>query len=185
MDVVKYPDPVLRAATAPVTVFDQALADLAAEMIRTMHAAVGLGLAATQVGRTERIVIVAADDKPGRETVLVNPQIVESQGWEEGEEGCLSFPGIYIKVGRFAKVRVRYQDVAGRPQALDAEGLLARAVQHELDHLDGRLLLDRMSAIQRMGQRRRLRELVDRYERRTAAAAPLAPPDASPSAARL
>jgi peptide deformylase len=177
MEVVKYPDPVLRERTREVSVFDQALSDLAAEMIRTMHEAVGLGLAATQVGRTERLAIVAPDDKAGHEKVLVNPEIVKSEGWEESEEGCLSFPGIYIKVGRFTRVQVRYRDVAGQPAELTAEGVLARAVQHELDHLDGRLLLDRMSPIQRVAQRRRLHELVDRWERRIAASA--APGDAA------
>jgi peptide deformylase len=168
MEVRKYPDPVLRVRTEKVQAFDQGLSELVAEMIRTMHAAVGLGLAATQVGRTERLAIVSPDDKPGHETALINPEIVESQEWEEAEEGCLSFPGIYIKVGRFIRVRIKYQNVAGTACEMTAEGLLARAVQHELDHLDGRLLLDRMSPVQRLAQRRRLRELVDRYERRTA-----------------
>ena len=172
MEVRKYPDPVLRTPTGPVKAFDKALADLAAEMVRTMHEAEGLGLAATQIGRTERMAIVAADSKPGHEQVLVNPEIAEADGWEVSDEGCLSFPGIYIKVGRFTHVRVRFQDVEGRPHELTAEGILARAVQHELDHLDGRLLVDRMSAVQKMSQRRRLRELVDRFERNAAAVKP-------------
>ena len=171
MQVRKYPDPVLRTPTRPVTVFDKTLADLAAEMVRTMHEVEGLGLAAPQVGRTERMAIVAADAKPGHEQVLVNPEIVEADGWEESDEGCLSFPGIYIKVGRFTRVRVRFQDLEGRLQEMAAEDILARAVQHELDHLDGRLLVDRMSTVQKMAQRRRLRELVDRFERNTATVA--------------
>jgi peptide deformylase len=170
MEVLKYPDPVLRGPTQAVAAFDQALADLAAEMIRTMHEAAGLGLASTQVGRTERLVIVSEDDKLGHEQVLVNPRIVESLGWEESDEGCLSFPGMYVKIGRFTRVRVQFQDVQGKACEMEAEGLLARAVQHELDHLDGRLLLDRMSVIQRMTQRRRLRELTERYQRRSEAA---------------
>jgi peptide deformylase len=84
------------------------------------------------------------------------------------EEGCLSFPGIYVKIGRFARVVARYQDLQGRPRRLEAEGLLARAVQHEIDHLDGRLLVDRMSVVQRMAHRRRLREL-ERRARQDAA----------------
>jgi peptide deformylase len=96
----------------------------------------------------------------------VNPEIVRTAGWVEADEGCLSFPGIYVKLGRFAHIVARYWDLGGQPQQLEAEGLLARAVQHELDHLDGRLLVDRMSPVQRMTQRRRLRDLATRYQRR-------------------
>ena len=161
-----YPDPVLRIRTEPVETFDAALAEAAQDMVRLMHVCEGLGLAANQAGLTQRMAIVAADDKPGHETVLVNPELVESDGWEEAEEGCLSFPGIYVKIGRFTHVRVRHQNVRGETCEMTAEGLLARAVQHELDHLDGRLLVDRMSAVQRMAHRRRLRELEDRHRER-------------------
>jgi peptide deformylase len=171
VELRQYPDPVLRQATEAVDTFDSALAALAQEMVVTMHASSGLGLAATQVGLTKRIAIVASDDKPGHEVALVNPQLVQQSGWEDAEEGCLSFPGIYIKVGRFIHVRVRYQDLQGKIREMDAEGILARAVQHELDHLDGRLLVDRMSVVQRMTHRRRLRELEERFERRTTAKA--------------
>ena len=167
MEIRPYPDPALREPCAPVTAFDQALADLAREMIQTMHSSTGLGLAAPQVGVSTRMVVVAPDDKAGREAVLINPELVHTEGWDESDEGCLSFPGIYVKIGRFTRVRVKYQDVRGESHEMEAEGLLARAVQHELDHLDGRLLVDRMSSIQRLAQRRRLRELQDRYERRT------------------
>jgi peptide deformylase len=170
MELRQYPDPVLRQRSEPVETFDEALADLVREMLRTMQAHTGLGLAAAQVGATQRVAIVASDGKPGRETVLVNPELVSSSGWEEGEEGCLSFPGIYVKVGRFTRVRVRYRDLRGGTHEMEADDILARAVQHELDHLDGRLLVDRMSSVQRMTHRRRLRELEERYERRAAAA---------------
>lgn len=170
MEVRSYPDPVLRVKAAPVTAFDQALADLVQEMTRTMHEANGLGLAAPQVGVSTRIAIVSPDSEAGHEAVLVNPEITETDGWVESEEGCLSFPGVYVKIGRFARVRVKHQDVRGEVHEMEAESLLARAVQHELDHLDGRLLMDRMSSVQRLAQRRRLRELQDRYERRTSRA---------------
>jgi peptide deformylase len=140
-------------------------------MILAMHEAAGLGLASTQIGRTERMAIVSADEKAGHETVLINPEIVDARGWEEAEEGCLSLPGIYVKIGRYTQVRVRYHDLEGRVCEMTADDLPARAVQHELDHLDGRLLVDRMTPLQRVAQRRRLRELVDRYDRRTRAAA--------------
>jgi peptide deformylase len=172
VEIRLYPDPALRRPTRPVEQFDGTVADLAEEMVRTMRAGNGLGLAAPQVGVAKRLVIVSPDGQPGHETVMVNPEIVETEGWIEAEEGCLSFPGIYVKIGRFARVLARYQDVQGRAGRLQAEGLLARAVQHEIDHLEGRLLVDRMSTVQRMAQRRRLRELQRRYDRpleRTAA----------------
>ena len=163
MEIRQYPDPVLRQRAEAVVTFDPALAGLTQEMVRTMHEAGGLGLAANQIGLTQRIAIVSPEDEAGREVALVNPQIVHSEGW-------LSFPGIYIKVGRFTQVRLRYQDLRGKTCEMEATGLLARAIQHELDHLDGRLLVDRMSLIQRMTHRRRLRELTDRFEKRTAEA---------------
>jgi len=166
MEVRCYPDPVLREQTRPVEEFDDPLVDLARDMVKTMNEADGLGLAGPQVAVSLSIVAVSPDTQRGNAIVLVNPEIVETDGWEVGEEGCLSFPGIYVKIGRFHRVRVRYSDPKGEPHELEAEGLLARAIQHELDHLDGRLLVDRMSAVQRMAQRRRLRELKDRYERR-------------------
>ena len=166
MEIRQYPDPVLRKKTLPVRMFDEALAGTAAEMVRAMRAAGGLGLAATQAGLTQRMAVIAPDDQPGHEAVIVNPEITRSEGWEESDEGCLSFPGIYIKVGRFTRVHLKYQDLQGRACEMDAENLLARAVQHELDHLDGRLLVDRMSQVQKMTHRRRLKELADRFEKR-------------------
>jgi len=164
VEVKLYPDPLLREVAKPVEGFDKALADFAAEIIRTMRAGNGLGLAAPQVGVAKRLVIVSPDGQPGHETVMVNPEILATEGWVEAEEGCLSFPGVYVRIGRFSRVVARYQDVTGQAHELQAEGLLARAVQHEIDHLDGRLLVDRMSTVQRMAQRRRLRELQRRYE---------------------
>jgi len=166
MEIRLYPDPVLRERSAPVEGFDQELADLAAGMTQAMLENRGLGLAAPQVAVLKRLIVVSPDGEAGHETVLVNPEVVCTEGWEEADEGCLSFPGIYVKIGRFARMAVRYQDVAGRPHEMEAEGLLARAILHEIEHLDGRLLVDRMSPVQQMAQRRRLRELTTRYERR-------------------
>jgi len=166
LEIRIHPDPVLRQVALPVEAFDASLAALAEDMVRTMHEHHGLGLAGPQVGVSQRIVVVSPDGEPGHETVLVNPEFVRSDGWEEGEEGCLSFPGIYVKVGRFTDVTVRYRDPQGQACQLQAQGLLARAVQHEIDHLDGRLLVDRMSPVQRMTHRRSLRELERRYNER-------------------
>jgi len=166
MRIRLYPDPVLRERSVRVEAFDEDLARLAAEMTRLMLENRGLGLAAPQVGVLKRLVVVSPDGEPGREAVLINPEIIHSEGSERADEGCLSFPGIYVKVNRHARVVVRYQDVAGEAHEMEAEGLLARAIEHEVDHLDGRLLVDRMSQVQRMANRRRLRELTIRYERR-------------------
>jgi peptide deformylase len=188
MELRLYPDPVLRERSEPVEVFDEALAAVARDMARLMHENNGLGLAGPQAGVLKRIMIVTPDAEPGRETVLVNPEIVRTAGWEEADEGCLSFPGIYVKLGRFARIVARYWDLGGRPQQLEAEGLLARAVQHEIDHLDGRLLVDRMSPVQRMAQRRRLRDFTTRYQRRIDQAVgvggtPVSPPRRTPEGA--
>jgi len=168
MRIHLYPDPVLRERSARVEEFDEDLARLAAEMTRLMLEDRGLGLAAPQVGVLKRLVVVSPDGESGRETVLVNPEIVHSEGSERADEGCLSFPGIYVKVNRHARVVVCYQDVAGEAHEMEAEGLLTRCIEHEVDHLDGRLLVDRMSQVQRMANRRRLRELTIRHERRLA-----------------
>jgi len=167
MDLHLYPDPVLRVGTEPVTAFASPLSDLARDMIRTMHERTGLGLAAPQVGLSTRLAVVSSDEKPGRELVLINPELVWTDGWEAREEGCLSVPGVYVKIGRFGRVRVRFQDFQGRVQEMETEGLFARAIQHEVDHLNGRLILDRMSPVQQMAQRRQLHELQMRYRRRT------------------
>jgi len=170
MQLHLYPDPVLREPTEAVTAFDDDLADLARRMVETMHAHNGLGLAGPQVGVGRSIVIVSPDGRPDTEVVMVNPEVLQSQGEQVGEEGCLSFPGIFVKIRRFERIRVRYQDVTGQGHEIEAEGLLARAIQHECDHLQGRLLVDRMSAVQKMAQRRRLRELKDRHKREAAGA---------------
>lgn len=170
MELRYYPDPVLRERPPKVQHFDDTLAHLVRDMIKIMNDAGGLGLAGPQVALAKCIVIVSPDGQPGNEIVLVNPEIAESQGWEVAEEGCLSFPGIYVNIGRFHRVRVRYRDTKGEVREMEADGLLARAIQHELDHLDGRLLVDRMSPVQHVAQRRRLRELKSRYECRTSRA---------------
>jgi peptide deformylase len=170
VDLRYYPDPVLRARAKRVEAFDQDVADLVGEMLRTIREHNGLGLAAPQVGVSRRVIMVSRDAAPGSEIIMVNPEIVATDGWEIAEEGCLSFPGIYVKIGRFRHVTAQYQDVQGRTHGLEAEGLLARAVQHEVDHLEGRLLVDRMSVVQRMAHRRRLRELERRHARQPARA---------------
>jgi len=170
MELRIYPDPVLREPTQPVTVFDGDLSALAQDMVDTMWANNGLGLAGPQVGLGLSLAIVSPDGDAGHEITMVNPEIVKTEGWQTGEEGCLSFPGIFAKIRRSNHIQVRYQDLTGTVYEMEADGLLARAIQHECDHLRGRLLVDRMSPVQRMAERRRLRELKNRYARQAAGA---------------
>ena len=162
-----YPDPVLREVCPRVTDFGgAALRKLARDMVETMHAAPGVGLAAPQVGLTVRLAVVdlTVGKEPEELRVLVNPEVLEPEGKEVEEEGCLSIPGLLDKVERPARVRVRAQDVDGTPFELVAEGWLARAVCHEVDHLDGVLFTDRLRGLRRERAKRQLRRLAATHE---------------------
>jgi peptide deformylase len=156
-----YGDPVLRQRAAEVTAHDDELRQLVADLRETMHAYHGVGLAANQVGVAQRVAVVDVpiDDERRAAYTLVNPEIVSRSGSEVGEEGCLSIPGIYDDVTRSTRVEVRALDEAGRPFELIAEGYLARAIQHEIDHLDGVLFVDRLSPLKRQFLRRALESL--------------------------
>ncbi|MCF0252785.1 MAG: peptide deformylase [Duodenibacillus sp.] len=162
LPIVQYPSPVLASPAEPVTVFDDKLRRLAADMAETMYKAPGVGLAAPQVGALVRMVVIdVTEDHTGLVT-LVNPE-VEPVGDEclEGEEGCLSLPGIYEKVKRFKRVRVKAQDLDGNPVSLECEDLMSVCVQHETDHLKGCVFVDRLSrlkktrAVARLAKRRK------------------------------
>jgi peptide deformylase len=162
-----YPDPVLRRKTRPVVEFGGVLARLAANMIETMVAAPGIGLAAPQVGQEVRMAVVdlSVGEDPAQLHVLVNPEVVWREGLDTDVEGCLSLPGISDKVDRPTAIRVRGVDLAGKPFELSAEGWLARAVCHEVDHLDGILFTDHLRGLRRERVRRQLRKLaVEREE---------------------
>ncbi len=156
-----YGDPVLRQRSAAVTAFDDELQRLVADMHETMKAYRGIGLAANQVGVAQRVIVVDVpiDDETHAVHTLVNPEILERSGSETGEEGCLSIPGIYEDVTRSLRVRVRGHDEHGQPVELDADGYLARAIQHEIDHIDGVLFVDRLSPLRRQFLRRALEAL--------------------------
>ncbi|HYL05290.1 MAG TPA: peptide deformylase [Thermoanaerobaculia bacterium] len=156
-----YPDPVLRRKTGPVGDFGAALARLAANMIETMVAAPGIGLAAPQVGQEVRMAVVdlSVGEDPAQLHVLVNPEVVWREGLDTDVEGCLSLPGISDKVDRPTAIKVRAMDLAGRRFELSAEGWLARAVCHEVDHLDGILFTDHLRGLRRERVRRQLRKL--------------------------
>ncbi len=142
LDIHLLGSPVLRERTAPVDAVTDEVRRLADDMFETMHAAKGIGLAAPQVGRRERLFVAEVDE---RRVVLVNPEIVLAEGKSKGEEGCLSIPEVFGDVERPARVVVRGLGADGAPVEVDATGLLARCLQHELDHLDGRLFLDHLS----------------------------------------
>jgi peptide deformylase len=156
--VIKFGDPVLKSAASPVTDFDGRLAAEAERMIGLMRDAIGVGLAATQLGILRRMLVfqVGSDAEP---TVLVNPEIEwRSEDLATAEEGCLSLPGVVVDVERPLHVRARAVDVHGEPLWIEASGLEARVIQHEVDHLDGVLMLDRTERDQRRGALRALRE---------------------------
>ena len=159
--IVIYGDPVLREVSQPVEHFNQELKDLVSDMVDTLKKAQGLGLAAAQIGVLRRVFIVdlAAVDIAGSLKVFVNPEILETSGEAEFEEGCLSFPGIYQKIIRPASVKVRAWDVDGNPFELETDGLTARAILHEYDHIEGKLFIDYLSPLSRTMLRGRLKKL--------------------------
>lgn len=147
LDVIYYPDAPLTEKAAPVTAFDKKLDELVRDMFETMHAYQGVGLAAPQVGVSKRVFVLREPEGP--EICLINPEIAEMEGREEGEEGCLSMPGIYAMVPRATRLVVRAQDVRGETIELEAADFLARIIQHETDHLDGILFPERLDLITR------------------------------------
>ena len=146
LDIYLLDAPILREVTTPVAAITDDLKRLAADMMDTMYAAKGIGLAAPQVGRHERMCVV---DVEGARYVLVNPEVVSSDGTDTAEEGCLSIPDVYGDVERPATVTVRAMGIDGAPLEIEAEGLLARCLQHEIDHLHGKLFIDYLSLMKR------------------------------------
>lgn len=149
LKVYQYPHKVLREVTPPITQFDNQLVATVKDMIATMYADDGCGLAATQVGLTLRLFVMDVSKDANQPECFVNPEILESEGEIAREEGCLSLPGVYAKVMRAAKVKVQYQDEFGTTHTRDLDGLAAHCFQHELDHLDGVLNIDRLSKLKR------------------------------------
>lgn len=160
-EIVKYPEPVLQRPTEKITEFNEELRTLAADMFESMYKAQGIGLAAPQIGIGKRITVIDLSNQknPEDKLVLVNPEIVHREGRQVEEEGCLSLPDIREKVVRAAKVRVRAQDLEGNWKELEGTELLARAFQHEIDHLDGVLFLWRLSGLKRDLILRRIRKM--------------------------
>ena len=149
LPILEYPDPRLRIRAEPVTKFDTELKTLVADMFETMYAAPGIGLAATQVNVHKRILVCDVGVDGNQPYCLINPEIVRAEGKTNAEEGCLSVPEFYDFVDRAATIRVRAFDPDGREFELDAEGMLAVCIQHEMDHLDGKLFVDYLSELKR------------------------------------
>ncbi|HWP35487.1 MAG TPA: peptide deformylase [Thermodesulfobacteriota bacterium] len=156
----RYPDPVLKQRSEPVARITPEIVELCRDMAETMYAAPGVGLAANQVGVLLRIFTAdcSGPDEPRQLITMINPELVEAKGEVKEEEGCLSVPDYFAPVTRYAEVTVRGLDLEGREQVVTASGLLARCFQHELDHLDGRLFVDRLGPVKRDLFRRRYRK---------------------------
>jgi peptide deformylase len=161
--ILEYPDPRLRIRAEPVTKFDAGVQKLVADMFETMYAAPGIGLAATQVNVHKRILVCDLATEGKQPYCLINPEILHAEGQTNAEEGCLSVPEFYDYVDRAALIRVRAFDPHGQPFELKAEGLLAVCIQHEMDHLEGKLFVDYLSEL----KRERLRKKASKKAKRT------------------
>ena len=161
LEVVKWPNPILDAPADPVTEFDDKLKKLVNDMFETMYAAPGVGLAAVQVGVSRRLFVMdcSGGKDPEQRLVLINPEVLAVEGNQNGEEGCLSFPGIFTPVERSLRAVVRAQDVNGNEFEIDDTELTARCMLHETDHCDGIVFLDKMSPIKRELVKRKIRKL--------------------------
>ena len=149
MEILKFPDERLRTKARPVDVVDDSIRQLVDDMFETMYEAPGIGLAATQVNVHKRVVVIDVSKEKNQPLCLINPEIIEKDGVEECEEGCLSVPGFYEKVTRADHIKVRALDRDGQPFELETGELLAVCIQHELDHLDGKLFVDYLSSLKR------------------------------------
>jgi peptide deformylase len=171
LTILEYPDPRLRTRAAPVAVVDDSIGRLIDDMLETMYAAPGVGLAATQVNVHKRVLVADVSGEQNAPVAFVNPEIIERQGKTEAEEGCLSVPGIFDKLNtRSERVVVRALGRDGKPFELEADGLLAVCIQHEMDHLEGKLFVDYLSELKRGRIRKKLEK-----ERRERASSPASP----------
>ncbi len=155
-DILHFPDPRLRTRAAPVAKVDDSIRTLVDDLFETMYAAPGIGLAATQVDVHQRVIVIDVSEERDEPRVFINPELLAADGEEESDEGCLSVPDYFDSVRRAERVRVRALDQDGATFELDADGLLAVCIQHEIDHLEGKLFVDHLSALKRKRLRRKL-----------------------------
>lgn len=149
LSILEFPDPRLRTRATPVTVFDTRLRHLVVDLYETMYAANGVGLAATQVNVHQRVLVADMSEDRKQPLALINPEILEKDGSQVYQEGCLSFPGLYADVTRALRVKVRARDVDGKELVVEVEGPLAVCIQHEMDHLEGKVFVDYLSPLKR------------------------------------
>ena len=156
--ILKFPDQDLRIKAKPVESFDDELKTLTEDMFETMHSVNGIGLAATQIGVAKQVAVIDVSPEKNEPLVIVNPaiQILDPSKTEDYDEGCLSVPGFFEKISRPSDIKLTYQDLSGKKQEIKPEGLLTKVVQHELDHLNGRLFVDHISEL----KRRRIRNKI-------------------------
>ena len=169
LTILEFPDPRLRTKAAPVTVFDQALKQLSQDMLETMYEAPGIGLAATQVNVHRQLLVLDVSEEKNQPMTLVNPKITAKEGTQIYQEGCLSVPGIFADVERADRIHVEAEDADGNALSFDADGLLAVCIQHEMDHLAGKLFVDYLSPLKRELVKKKLEK-----QRKHAAAEPAA-----------
>lgn len=162
LEILHYPDPRLRIKAQPVAAVDDAVRALIEALFETMYAAPGIGLAATQVNVHRRVIVIDVSPDQGQPLCLINPEILETRGENYSEEGCLSVPDVFETVARAESIRVRALRGDGAAQEFEADGLLAVCIQHELEHLDGKLFVDRLSELKRS----RIRKKFDKAQRR-------------------
>lgn len=165
LPILRYPDPRLHTKAKPVSGIDAGIRQLVADMAETMYAAPGIGLAATQVDHHIRLVVIDVSEEKNQLLTLINPEILSRSGECQGEEGCLSVPGVYETVTRAAEVRLRAQNLDGQFFELDADGLLAICIQHELDHLDGKVFVEYLSRLKQDRIKIRLNKQLKHHER--------------------
>lgn len=158
LSILRYPDPRLHKVAAKITQVDDNIRKLIKDMAETMYAAPGVGLAATQVDVHKRVIVVDISETRDQLKVLINPELLDASGEADCEEGCLSVPGIYEKVRRAERIKVSAQDQDGKIFTLDAEGLLAACIQHEMDHLEGRVFVEYLSRLKQQRIMARLRK---------------------------
>jgi peptide deformylase len=156
LNILHFPDPKLRTVATPVTEFDAKLKKLVSDMLETMYEAPGIGLAATQVDQHIRLLVMDVSEGRDQPRCLINPEIIEADGEEESDEGCLSVPGFYEPVTRAEHIRVKTQDTDGQFNEFESEGVEAVCIQHEMDHLEGKLFVDYISTLKRDRIRKKL-----------------------------
>ncbi len=164
LDILVYPDPRLRIKAKPVAEVNQTIRNLVDDMAQTMYTAPGIGLAATQVNLAYRVLVIDISEEKNNLQTFINPEIITATGDHEYEEGCLSVPGVYAKVSRPSTVTVRALDREGKPFEVTADGLLATCLQHEIDHLDGKVFVDYLSRLKQVRIRKKMLKEVRQQE---------------------